>query len=114
MKLGWKGPTTVKTPAQCCQLPELIPQSVFQKCEAANPKPPPKTGPMMPKGKLRENICSPLLKLSILGCCISECVMNETKIMANGNLDKAAAVKYLTEKLSGDAEAIKVNSIKVL
>lgn len=40
---------------------------------------------------------------------MSECVMNSTKIMVNGALDKAAAIKYLTEKLSGDAETIKVN-----
>lgn len=39
---------------------------------------------------------------------MSECVMNETKIMVNGALDKAVAVKYLTEKMVGDAESIKV------
>jgi hypothetical protein len=40
---------------------------------------------------------------------MSECVMNETKIMVNGALDKAAAVKFLPEKMAGDAEAIKVD-----
>lgn len=34
--------------------------------------------------------------------------MNETKIMVNGNIDNAAAVKYFTGRLSGDAEATKV------
>lgn len=39
---------------------------------------------------------------------MSECIMNETKIMVNGVLDKTAAIKYLTGKLASDAETIKV------
>lgn len=34
--------------------------------------------------------------------------MNETGILVGGKLDKAAAVKFLTSKMSGDAELIKV------
>lgn len=40
---------------------------------------------------------------------MSECVMNETKIMVNGALQKSAAIEYLTKKLAGDNEAIKVS-----
>jgi hypothetical protein len=39
---------------------------------------------------------------------MSECVLNSTGILVNGKLDKPAAIKRLTEKLTGDAEAIKV------
>lgn len=45
---------------------------------------------------------------------MSECVMNETKIMVGGNLDKPAAITYLTGKLSGDTEAIKVRRLNVI
>lgn len=39
---------------------------------------------------------------------MSECVMNETGIMQAGKLDKAAALKYLSGRMAGDSEAIKV------
>lgn len=35
--------------------------------------------------------------------------MNETAIMQGGKLDKVAAVKYISGKMAGDAEAIKVS-----
>lgn len=85
-----KGPEGNKNPYDCCKVPELIPKSIFEKCLAANPEP--KGAPNMPPK----------------GCCVSECVMNETKIMANGKLDKVAAVKYIGDQMKGDAEAIKV------
>lgn len=88
-----KGQPEGKTPAECCQLPEVIPQSEFQKCEAANPKPPPPSGG--PHGGPK-------------GCCVSECIMNNTGIMIGGKLNKAAAVKYLSDKMAGDAEGVKV------
>lgn len=40
--------------------------------------------------------------------------MNETKILVNGKLDKDAAVKYVSEQLKGDAEAIKVSSSTIV
>lgn len=39
---------------------------------------------------------------------MSECVLNETKIMVNGVFDKAAAIKLATEKSGVDAETAKV------
>lgn len=50
----------------------------------------------------------------ISGCCMSECVMNETKILVNGKLDKDAAVKYISEQLKGDTEAIKVRAVSIM
>lgn len=41
---------------------------------------------------------------------MAECAMNETKIMAGGKLDKAVAVKYLSDRMAGDAESVKVKS----
>lgn len=34
--------------------------------------------------------------------------MNQTAIMQGGKLDKVAAVKYLSGRMAGDAESIKV------
>lgn len=87
-----KGPPDGKTPMECCKLPEVIPESEFKKCEALNPGPPPPPGAGGPQK----------------GCCMSECILNNTGILVGGKLDKAAAVKFLSEKMAGDAEAIKV------
>jgi hypothetical protein len=109
-----KGPPTDKTPNECCQIPDIIPQSVFEKCEAANPRPPPPAHGMPPKGEYAVKAFIQLLQsFPPLGCCMSECVMNTTGIMVNGKLDKAAAVKYMTERLTGDAEAIRVATAAV-
>jgi hypothetical protein len=40
------GPTKIK---ECCKIPDIIPQDIFEKCEAENPKPDMMAGP--PKGK---------------------------------------------------------------
>lgn len=44
-----KGPEVDKTMNDCCKIPELVPQDIFTKCEAANPRlsgpPPPPPGP---------------------------------------------------------------------
>lgn len=39
---------------------------------------------------------------------MSECVLNETKIMVNGVFDKGVAIKYVTEKSGLDGEVVKV------
>lgn len=87
-----KGPPPGKSPFECCQIPELISQDVFKTCETANPAP---AGPPSP-----DKMAST--------CCVAECVMNTTKVMVAGKPDKAAAIAYLTSKLAGDAESIKV------
>jgi hypothetical protein len=46
LPIGMVPPGSPSKIMECCKVPELIPQDVFEKCEKANPKPP---GP--PKGK---------------------------------------------------------------
>lgn len=44
---------------------------------------------------------------------MSECIFNETGIMVSGKIDKAIAIKYLTDRMAGDAESIKAITTSV-
>lgn len=85
-----EGPKTTKNPMECCKV-QVVPKDIVDKCKAAHPRPPP--GPPT-------------------GCCMSECVLNETQILKNGEIDKNAVVTHLTKELGGDDEAKKIaNSV---
>lgn len=45
------------------------------------------------------------------GCCVSECILKEAKIYADGKIDKNAAISYLTEKTKSN-EALKPVKLK--
>ncbi|CRL06748.1 CLUMA_CG019521, isoform A [Clunio marinus] len=84
----WQGQPDGKSPHECCQLKEAIPMALFEKCKSLFPPPPPGSHPK--------------------GCCMSECVLSETKIFAEGKMNKDEALKFLSKHFEGDAETIKV------
>jgi hypothetical protein len=70
----------------CCRV-QIFPNDLIQKCKSLNPLP---VGP-------------------IKGCCVAECVLNETKIIGvNGILNKQTAITYLNQQMGNDDESKKV------
>lgn len=51
-----KGPPSGKSPQECCQVPDIIPQNVFEKCEASNPKPAMPAPGSPPKGSIIDTL----------------------------------------------------------
>lgn len=99
-----------KNPTDCCKMPILIDSAITMKCETDFTKP---VGP--PKGKLSGINPHSLLNKFLnsfsgppKGCCMSECVMNATGILANGKFDKAVAQKVLTQNVLAEAAWVKV------
>ncbi|KAG5677975.1 hypothetical protein PVAND_007687 [Polypedilum vanderplanki] len=78
--------------ADCCQLKvEQIPADIITKCEASVPKPsgPPPPPPSDGKGPRPPPIAA---------LCMAECALKETKIFVDGNIDKNAAITFLSAK----------------
>uniref|UniRef100_A0AAG5DBP5 OBP47-like domain-containing protein n=1 Tax=Anopheles atroparvus TaxID=41427 RepID=A0AAG5DBP5_ANOAO len=73
-----KGPPIPKNAAECCVTPSLVEPSAFMACHSKW------------IGQTKRQMA---MEGTPRGCCVAECVMNSTKLYANGKIDRAALTK---------------------
>ncbi|XP_049539597.1 general odorant-binding protein 67-like [Anopheles darlingi] len=82
-----KGPPVAKNAAECCVTPSLVEPSAFMACHS-------KWISQTKRQMAMEGIPR--------GCCVAECVMNQTGLYSDGKIDRAA----LTELYLGSAKPL--------
>jgi hypothetical protein len=100
-----------KHPLECCNEPKLFPGETFAKCAALYPPPPMPP----PSGKLKGCVSQVTFlnyRISTAMChpqkCMSECVLNETKINVNGMPNGEKAIAIIDEKMDKDPDFMPV------